>query len=91
VFLKIAPDLTDDDLAQIAEVAQAAGLSGIIATNTTLSREGLKSVHRGEQGGLSGAPLFEKSTRVLARLSQLTERQAAPDRRRRHLFGRRGL
>ena len=72
VFLKIAPDLTDDDLAQIAEVAQAAGLSGIIATNTTLSREGLKSVHRGEQGGLSGAPLFEKSTRVLARLSQLT-------------------
>jgi dihydroorotate dehydrogenase len=73
VFLKIAPDLTDDDLAQIAEVALAAGLSGIIATNTTLSREGLKSVHRGEQGGLSGAPLFEKSTRVLARLSQLTE------------------
>jgi dihydroorotate dehydrogenase len=73
VFLKIAPDLTDDDLAQIAEVALAANLAGIIATNTTLSREGLKSASRGEQGGLSGAPLFEKSTRVLARLSQLTE------------------
>jgi dihydroorotate dehydrogenase len=73
VFLKIAPDLSDDDLAQIAEVALASGLSGIIATNTTLSREGLISAHRGEQGGLSGAPLFEKSTRVLARLSQLTE------------------
>lgn len=46
---------------------------GIIATNTTLSREGLASPHRDQAGGLSGAPLFEKSTRVLARLSQLTE------------------
>jgi dihydroorotate dehydrogenase len=73
VFLKIAPDLTPDELAQIAEVALAAGLAGIIATNTTLSREGLKSANRGEAGGLSGAPLFEKSTRVLAQLSQLTE------------------
>ena len=73
VFLKIAPDLTDEDLAGIAEVALSAGLSGIIATNTTLAREGLKSTHAGEQGGLSGAPLFEKSTRVLARLSQLTD------------------
>ena len=72
VFLKIAPDLTPDDLAQIAEVALASGISGIIATNTTLSREGLKSASRGETGGLSGAPLFEKSTRVLAQLSQLT-------------------
>lgn len=73
VFLKIAPDLTDDDLAQIADVALASGLSGIIATNTTLTREGLKSANADQQGGLSGAPLFEKSTRVLARLSQLTE------------------
>jgi dihydroorotate dehydrogenase len=72
VFLKIAPDLTPDELAQIAEVALAAGLSGIIATNTTLSREGLKSANQGEVGGLSGAPLFEKSTRVLAQLSHLT-------------------
>lgn len=72
VFLKIAPDLTPDDLAQIAEVALASGISGIIATNTTLSREGLKSASRGEAGGLSGVPLFEKSTRVLAQLSQLT-------------------
>jgi len=72
VFLKIAPDLADDELAQIAVVAVEAGLSGIIATNTTLSRDGLKSPHRSEAGGLSGAPLFEKSTRVLARLSELT-------------------
>ena len=73
VFLKIAPDLTEDELAQIAEVALTSGLSGIIATNTTLDRTGLISAHRDEAGGLSGAPLFEKSTRVLARLSQLTD------------------
>jgi dihydroorotate dehydrogenase len=73
VFLKIAPDLTPDELAQIAEVALASGLAGIIATNTTLSREGLKSASRGEAGGLSGAPLFEKSTRVLAQLSRITD------------------
>ena len=73
IFLKIAPDLTESDLAEIAEVALAAGLAGIIATNTTLSRDGLQSPHRTETGGLSGAPLFEKSTRTLARLSQLTD------------------
>ncbi|MAZ22403.1 quinone-dependent dihydroorotate dehydrogenase [Roseovarius sp.] len=73
VFLKIAPDLSDGELTELAEVAQAGGVAAIIATNTTLGRDGLKSAHRDEAGGLSGAPLFEKSTRVLARLSQLTE------------------
>ncbi len=72
VFLKIAPDLAPDDLAALAEVALSSGLSGIIATNTTLSREGLHAPQASETGGLSGAPLFEKSTRVLARLSKLT-------------------
>ncbi|VDC28269.1 quinone-dependent dihydroorotate dehydrogenase [Pseudogemmobacter humi] len=72
VFLKIAPDLEPADLEGIAEVALASGLSGIIATNTTLSREGLRSAARDQAGGLSGAPLFERSTRVLARLSALT-------------------
>ena len=72
VFLKIAPDLSDSELAEIAEVALASGLSGIIATNTTLARDGLESRHRGEAGGLSGQPLFERSTRVLARLFRLT-------------------
>lgn len=72
VFLKIAPDLTQGDLEDIVEVALAAGVAGIIATNTTLSREGLKSSARDQAGGLSGAPLFERSTRVLAQLSQLT-------------------
>ncbi len=73
VFLKIAPDLTDTEIAEIAEVALESGLDAIIATNTTLSRDGLMSEHKGEMGGLSGAPLFGKSTRVLARLSQLTD------------------
>lgn len=72
VFLKIAPDLSPIELEDIVEVALAARISGIIATNTTISREGLKSASRSEAGGLSGAPLFEKSTRVLAQLSQLT-------------------
>jgi len=73
VFLKIAPDLTEAEIEDVAQVAQDAGVAAIIATNTTLSREGLKSPHKGEAGGLSGAPLFEKSTRVLARLSTLTD------------------
>jgi dihydroorotate dehydrogenase len=72
IFLKIAPDLTPDDIADVAEVATDAQLSAIIATNTTLDREGLKSANRDEKGGLSGQPLFEKSTRVLAQLSGLT-------------------
>jgi dihydroorotate dehydrogenase len=73
VFLKIAPDLTNTDIAEIAEVALAAGLAGIIATNTTLSRNGLQSPDRNQTGGLSGAPLFERSTRVLAQLAQATD------------------
>ena len=73
IFLKIAPDLNETELAEIAEVAANTKIDAIIATNTTLSREGLTSKHRAETGGLSGAPLFEKSTRVLARLSQLTD------------------
>ncbi len=73
IFLKIAPDLNHDALAEIVEVAIASGLAGIVATNTTLSRDGLQSPHKAEAGGLSGAPLFEKSTRVLATLSKLTD------------------
>jgi len=72
IFLKIAPDLSEAELEDVAEVATAAGVAAIIATNTTFSRDGLKSASRDEKGGLSGEPLFEKSTRVLARLSTLT-------------------
>ena len=72
VFLKMSPDLTQTEIGDVAEVANASGIAGIIATNTTLDRVGLKSASAGEIGGLSGAPLFEKSTRVLARVSSLT-------------------
>ncbi len=73
VFLKIAPDLGETEIEDIAEVARSAGIDAIIATNTTLARDGLQSSERDQAGGLSGAPLFEKSTRVLARLSALTD------------------
>ena len=73
VFLKIAPDLTEDELADVASVALATKVDAIITTNTTLSRVGLNSPHQTEAGGLSGAPLFERSTRVLAQLSVLTD------------------
>jgi dihydroorotate dehydrogenase len=72
VFLKIAPDLNADEIAAVAGVAMQAGVDAIIATNTTLARGGLTSRHKDQAGGLSGAPLFEKSTRVLAMLSQAT-------------------
>ena len=72
VFLKIAPDLTEAEIAAMAGVALTAGVDGIIATNTTLARDGLASPLRDQAGGLSGAPLFDRSTRVLARLSAET-------------------
>ena len=72
VFLKIAPDLSDGEIAEIATVAMETGVAGVIATNTTLAREGLVSRRRGEKGGLSGRPLFVPSTRVLARLAKET-------------------
>jgi dihydroorotate dehydrogenase len=72
VFLKIAPDLTEAEIAGIAGVAMEAGVAGVIATNTTLAREGLKELKRNEKGGLSGRPLFVPSTRVLARLYRET-------------------
>lgn len=68
IFLKIAPDLNADEIAELVGTARQAGIDAIIATNTTLSREGLQSRHAHEPGGLSGAPLFEKSTRVLAQV-----------------------
>lgn len=75
IFLKIAPDLTPDEIDQIAETALDTGVSAIIATNTTLDRIDLRSPHQNQPGGLSGAPLFQKSTRVLAQLYQRTGRQ----------------
>ena len=72
IFLKIAPDLGVDEISDVAEVANASGIDAIIATNTTLDRNGLHGPHKAEMGGLSGQPLFEKSTRVLAQLAGMT-------------------
>jgi dihydroorotate dehydrogenase len=73
IFLKISPDMTDAELEALAGVARDQGVDALIATNTTLSREGLSSAQATEAGGLSGAPLFDRSTRVLARLSKITD------------------
>ncbi len=72
IFLKISPDLSESELSDIAEVAISSAIDAVIATNTTLSRECLKSASKDHSGGLSGTPLFEKSTRTLARLSHMT-------------------
>jgi dihydroorotate dehydrogenase len=73
IFLKIAPDLSDVELAGIVETAEGARIDAIIATNTTLARDGLRGRYAGEAGGLSGAPLFRRSTIVLAKLHAMTE------------------
>lgn len=71
VALKIAPDLDEAAVLGIAAVARREKIDGIVATNTTVSREGVAQLPHGqEQGGLSGAPLRESSTRVLRILSR---------------------
>ncbi|NRP84417.1 Dihydroorotate dehydrogenase (quinone) [Ensifer adhaerens] len=69
VFLKIAPDLTEEGMDDIAAETLAHALDGLIVSNTTLSRDGLKDQRQAkEAGGLSGKPVFEKSTIVLAKM-----------------------
>jgi dihydroorotate dehydrogenase len=73
VFLKISPDLSDSELEDLVDTAVAAQVDALICTNTTLARDGLTGTRKGEAGGLSGRPLFQRSTRVLARVSALTQ------------------
>lgn len=70
VLLKIAPDLTDEQLLDIIDIVKETKIAGVIATNTTLSREGLKSENKEEAGGLSGKPLTKRSTEVIRFLSE---------------------
>ena len=65
ILLKIAPDLTERELLDIIDIITSVNIDGIIATNTTLSREGLKSPNKNEAGGLSGEPLTDRSTEVI--------------------------
>ena len=70
ILLKIAPDLSDEQLLDIIDIVKETKIAGIIATNTTLSREGLKSENKKETGGLSGKPLTKRSTEVIRFLSE---------------------
>ena len=70
ILLKIAPDLTDSQLLDIIDIVKTTGIAGVIATNTTISRDGLISENQKEMGGLSGKPLAKRSTEVIRFLSE---------------------
>lgn len=70
ILLKIAPDLTEEQLLDIIDIVKETQIAGVIATNTTLSRENLKSENQKESGGLSGKPLTKRSTEVIRFLSE---------------------
>lgn len=74
ILLKIAPDLTNEQLLDIIDIIKETNIAGVIATNTTLSREGLKSENKKEMGGLSGQPLTHRSTEVIRFLSENSNR-----------------
>ncbi|MCG8668949.1 MAG: quinone-dependent dihydroorotate dehydrogenase [Pseudomonadales bacterium] len=70
LVLKIAPDMSEDEVKVVADKLLRYGMDGVIATNTTISREGVEGYKEAqEQGGLSGAPVFEKSTQVLSQMA----------------------
>lgn len=73
ILVKIAPDLTDEELDDAIGVILEQGMDGVIAANTTLSREGLRSKHQWETGGLSGSPLRGRSEAVLRQVVRLAD------------------
>ena len=74
LLLKIAPDLSDKDKVDIAEVIMSQGVDGLIATNTTIERpDTLRSADKIESGGLSGAPLFDSSTKIIGDMFKLCQ------------------
>ncbi|MGV3696842.1 quinone-dependent dihydroorotate dehydrogenase [Flavobacterium sp.] len=70
ILLKIAPDLTNEQLIDIIDIVNETKIAGVIATNTTISRDGLQSGNQSETGGLSGKPLKKRSTEVIRFLSE---------------------
>lgn len=70
ILLKIAPDLTDEQLLDIIDIVNETKIAGVIATNTTISRDGLQSENKKETGGLSGKPLTKRATEVIRFLSE---------------------
>lgn len=76
ILLKIAPDLTNEQLDDIVEIVTATNIAGVIATNTTIERSGLYATNqmKNEMGGLSGRPLTQRSTEVIKYLAEKSER-----------------
>jgi dihydroorotate dehydrogenase len=72
IVVKLAPDLNDEELDDALDVIQSTGMNGVIATNTTIGRNGLVSPLAKETGGLSGAPLRQISTAMIRRICQIT-------------------
>jgi len=75
LLIKIAPDLTFSEIDMILDCALSHGMAGILATNTTLTRDGLSSLNYREVGGLSGIPLAKKSNEIVAYVSRRTQGQ----------------
>ncbi len=74
ILIKIAPDLLEQDKIDIADIAMSYDIDGLIVTNTTIERpNSLQSIHKAEAGGLSGAPLMQSSTDVVADIYKLTK------------------
>ncbi|MDY7395139.1 quinone-dependent dihydroorotate dehydrogenase [Aureibaculum sp. 2210JD6-5] len=74
ILLKIAPDLTDTQLLDIIDIVKTTKIDGVIATNTTISRDGLQSENKTEVGGLSGKPLTNRSTEVIRFLADKSDK-----------------
>jgi len=72
VLVKIAPDLTDEEVENTIHTIRESGVAGIIVSNTTISREGIVHAHKNQAGGLSGKPLAECSTEMVAKVYRLT-------------------
>ena len=75
ILVKLAPDLTDEELDDALAAVGDTGMDGVIATNTTLSRDGVESTLAGQAGGLSGAPLTLRSRQMVAKIVQRTDYQ----------------
>lgn len=73
LLVKVAPDLTDEELEDVLQVVSERGVNGLVATNTTLSRPGLEGSLAAESGGLSGAPLFALSHRMVTEIVRRTQ------------------
>jgi len=74
ILLKIAPDLNESELIDIIDIIKLTKIDGVIASNTTLNREGLISKNKNESGGLSGKPLSKKSTEIIRFLSEKSKK-----------------